>query len=113
MESRLQNGTFIYKMGFLLTKCELYLQNGILALQMGISDYNLSTELKVIIRSTSASFYIGTKEFSIVCLSVCYVVSHVIFCSKRCLFHILVDPCNDCTPVYRVSCRKAPNGRRY
>lgn len=72
-----------------------------------------STELKKIIRSASASVYIGTKEFSFVCLSVCYVVFHFLFCSKCCLFHILVDPCNDCTPVYRVSCREAPNGRRY
>ena len=42
MESRLQNGTFIYKEGFLVTKCALHLQNGILALQTGISDCNSS-----------------------------------------------------------------------
>jgi hypothetical protein len=34
-ESRLQNGTFIYKMGFLDTNCAFHLQNGILAIQTG------------------------------------------------------------------------------
>ena len=43
MESRLQNGTFIYKTGFLITKCVFHLQNGILALQTGISFCNSST----------------------------------------------------------------------
>ena len=42
MESRLQNGTFIYKVGFLVTKCVFRLRNGILALQTGIPDYNSS-----------------------------------------------------------------------
>jgi hypothetical protein len=42
MESGLQNGTFVYKMGFLVTKGESYLQNGNLELQMGISDCNSS-----------------------------------------------------------------------
>ena len=48
MESRLQNGTFIYKTGFLITKCVFHLQNGILALQTGISFCNSSLKLNYI-----------------------------------------------------------------
>jgi len=46
MESRLQSGTFIYKKGLLVTKGVSHLQNGILALQTGISDFNSSLEFK-------------------------------------------------------------------
>jgi hypothetical protein len=46
MESGLQNGTFVYKMGFLVTKGESCLQNGNLELQMGISDCNSSRRTK-------------------------------------------------------------------
>ena len=40
-ESCLQTGTFIYKLGILVTKQDFHLQSGSLGLQMGFSGYYL------------------------------------------------------------------------
>lgn len=47
LESRLQNGKVICKPGVSLTKQESYLQNGSLALQMGLSACNLPVGYRI------------------------------------------------------------------